>query len=178
MRCAWVRYSSQLGKAMAVESFGFDEVLRKLGASRAKEPQLDTRVLRELQMIGEEACNKARDTYHGGNPEQGTSHADGGYDDHSGNLRGSIGYKILFNGKEVAQGGFDGRGSPNGEEYAVAALEKVTSSGSLWEIVVLAGMEYARYVEAKGYPVITFVQAFLDEQIKKLTQDIKDGKIL
>lgn len=177
MSCAWICYSTQLGKNMAVESFGFDDVLRKLGASRSKEPQFDTRVLRELQMIGEEACNKARDTYHGGNPDQGTSHADGGYDDHTRNLRGSIGYKILFNGKEVTQGGFDGRGSPNGEECAIAALEKATSSGALWEVIVLAGMEYARYVEAKGYPVITFVQVYLDEQIKRLTQNIKDGKI-
>lgn len=162
---------------MAVESFGFDEVLRKLGSSKSQEPKLDTRVLRELQMIGEEACNKARDTYIGGNPKMGTSHQDGGYDDNTRNLRGSMGFKIFFNGKEVTSGGFDGRGSQSGEQYAKAALEKVTASGSLWEIVVLAGMEYARYVEAKGYPVITFVQAFLDEEIKKLTQKIKDGKI-
>ena len=161
----------------AVESFGFDEVLRTLGANRSQEPELDTRVLRELQMIGEEACNKARDTYIGGNPKMGTSHQDGGYDDHSRNLRGSIGYKIYFSGNEVTSGGFDGRGSSEGEQRAKAALDIVTASGSLWEIVILAGMEYARYVEAKGYPVITFVQAFLDEEIKKLTQKIKDGKI-
>ena len=38
-------------------------------------------------------------------------------------------------------------------------------------------MEYARYVEAKGYNVITFVQNYLDEQISKLKQDIKNGNI-
>lgn len=152
-----------------VESFGFDEVLRKLGSQRSQKPQLDTRILRELTMIAEKACNDARDTY--------PSRDSGGYDDHTHNLRGSIGFKIFFEGKEVSRGGFDGRNSEKGESTAQTALGKFDTKGSLWEIVVVAGMEYARYVEAKGYNVISFVQNYLDEQIKKLIQDIKDNKI-
>lgn len=153
-----------------VESFGFDEVLRKLGSQRSSQkPQFDTRVLRELTVIAEEACNMARDTY--------PSRDSGGYDDHTRNLRGSIGFKIFFESKEVTSGGFDGRGSAEGESAARTALGKLDTKSSLWEIVVVAGMEYARYVEAKGYNVISFVQGFLDEQIKKLIQDIKDNKI-
>lgn len=152
-----------------VESFGFDEVLRKLGSQRSQKPQFDTRILRELTMIAEEACNMARDTY--------PTRDSGGYDDHTRNLRGSIGFKISFEGKEVSRGGFDSRSSTDGENAAQTALSKLDTKGSLWEIVVVAGMEYARYVEAKGYNVISFVQGFLDEQIKKLIQDIKDNKI-
>ena len=152
-----------------VESFGFDEVLRKLGSQRSQKLQFDTRVLRELTMIAEEACNMARDTY--------PTHDSGGYDDHTRNLRGSIGFKISFEGKEVSRGGFDSRSSTDGENAAQTALNKLDTKGSLWEIVVVAGMEYARYVEAKGYNVISFVQNYLDEQIKKLIQDIKDNKI-
>lgn len=153
-----------------VESFGFDEVLRKLGSQRSSQkPQFDTRILRELTVIAEEACNMARDTY--------PSRDSGGYDDHTRNLRGSIGFKIFFESKEVSSGGFDSRGSAEGESAAQTALGKLDTKGSLWEIVVVAGMEYARYVEAKGYNVISFVQGFLDEQIKKLIQDIKDNKI-
>lgn len=153
-----------------VESFGFDEVLRKLGSQRSSQkPQFDTRILRELTVIAEEACNMARDTY--------PSRDSGGYDDHTRNLRGSIGFKIFFESKEVTSGGFDGRGSAEGESAAQTALGKLDTKSSLWEIVVVAGMEYARYVEAKGYNVISFVQGFLDEQIKKLIQDIKDNKI-
>lgn len=153
-----------------VESFGFDEVLRKLGSQRSSQkPQFDTRILRELTVIAEEACNMARDTY--------PSRDSGGYDDHTRNLRGSIGFKIFFESKEVTSGGFDGRGSAEGESAARTALGKLDTKSSLWEIVVVAGMEYARYVEAKGYNVISFVQGFLDEQIKKLIQDIKDNKI-
>ena len=152
-----------------VESFGFDEVLRKLGSQRSQKPQIDTRILRELTMIAEEACNMARDTY--------PTRDSGGYDDHTRNLRGSIGFKISFEGKEVSRGGFDSRSSTDGENAAQTALSKLDTKGSLWEIVVVAGMEYARYVEAKGYNVISFVQNYLDEQIKKLIQDIKDNKI-
>lgn len=152
-----------------VESFGFDEVLRKLGSQRSQKPQFDTRILRELTVIAEEACNDARNTY--------PSRDSGGYDDHTRNLRGSIGFKISFEGKEVSRGGFDSRSSTDGENAAQTALSKLDTKGSLWEIVVVAGMEYARYVEAKGYNVISFVQNYLDEQIKKLIQDIKDNKI-
>ena len=152
-----------------VKSFGFDEVLRKLGSQRSQKPQIDTRILRELTMIAEEACNMARDTY--------PTRDSGGYDDHTRNLRGSIGFKISFEGKEVSRGGFDSRSSTDGENAAQTALSKLDTKGSLWEIVVVAGMEYARYVEAKGYNVISFVQNYLDEQIKKLIQDIKDNKI-
>lgn len=152
-----------------VESFGFDEVLRKLGSQRSQKPQFDTRILRDLTLIAEKACNMARDTY--------PSRDSGGYDDHSRNLRGSIGFKIFFEGKDVSSGGFDNRDSTKGESTARTVVGKLDTKGSLWEIVVVAGMEYARYVEAKGYNVISFVQGFLDEQIKKLIQDINDNKI-
>lgn len=156
---------------MAVEAFGFDEVLRKLGSSDLASEQSapDTRILRELKVIAEEACNMARDTY--------PSRASGGYDDHTRNLRGSIGFRINFRGEEVVSGGFDGRGSADGESAARTALSKFEAKGSLWEVVVVAGMEYARYVEAKGCNVISFLQSSLDEKIKKLIQDIKDNKI-
>ena len=44
-------------------------------------------------------------------------------------------------------------------------------------VVVIAGMEFARYVEAKGYRVISFVQSYLDNEITKLKQAIKSGEL-
>lgn len=41
----------------------------------------------------------------------------------------------------------------------------------------VAGKEYARYVEAKGYNVISFIQSSIDEKMSKLKQDIKKGNI-
>lgn len=160
-----------------VEPFGFEDVLSNIQKKTGAKRQDNTAILRELQFIAEEACNMARDTYKGGNPDAGTSHQDGGYDDHTRNLRGSIGYRIFYNGQVVAEGGFNGQGSPEGEAAAKSALEGVTGGKTLWEVVVVAGMHYARYVEAKGYPVVTFVQGFLNEQLTRLKQKIKAGKI-
>lgn len=153
---------------MGIKVFGFDKVLGKLGRTAAKTPTMDEQVLRELVFIAEETCNIARDTY--------PTRESGGYDDHTRHLRGSIGYKISFNGEEVASGGFDGRGSADGEDTARAALTKAAAADkALWEIVVVAGAEYARYVEAKGCNVITFAQSHLDEEVQKLAAKIKKG---
>lgn len=153
---------------MAIESFGFDEVLAKLGAQKT-EQAMNPRILRELTSIAEEACNMARNTY--------PSRDSGGYDDHSRNLRGSYGFKILYMGKEVGRGGFDGKGSGEGEAQAQVAVDKVASDGALWEIIIVAGMEYARYVEAKGYNVITFVQSYLTKEVNDIKEQIKKGEL-
>lgn len=175
------RYTTQLGKAMAdlIKPFGFDKVLQKARQQSGQQgsANMDTRVLRELTFIAEGACNLARDTYKGGNPDAGTSHLDGGYDDHTRNLRGSIGYNIYFQGQKVADGGFDSRGSTEGEAAAKAALASIASQNALWEIVVVAGMHYARYVEAKGYPVLTFVQNYITQECKKLEAKIQNGQL-
>lgn len=154
---------------MGIETFGFDELLNKLQGQQSQEPQLDERVLRELTFRAEELCNKGRDTY--------PSRDSGGYDDHTRNLRGSIGYRILFNGEEITRGGFDGRGSEEGENAANVALESFPQSNALWEIVIVAGMQYARYVEAKGYNVITFLQQELTDAVNEVKEMIKNNEL-
>lgn len=175
------RYATQLGKVMAdiIKPFGFDKVLQKARQQSGQQgsANMDTRVLRELTFIAEEACNLARDTYKGGIPDSKYSHFDGGYDDRTRNLRGSIGYSIYFQCKKVAEGGFDGRGSTEGEAAAKTALASISRQNALWEIVVVAGMHYARYVEAKGYPVITFVQNYITQECKKLEAKIQNGQL-
>lgn len=153
---------------MAIESFGFDEVLNNL-RSMQNNVVFDKRILRELQMIAEEACNHARNDY--------PTRASGGYDDHTRALRGSIGYKIFFAGNEVVRGGLEDLGSEKGAKIAESKLNEVGATDALWEVVVVAGMEYARYVEAKGYKVVTFVQEYLDKEINKLKQAIKSGEL-
>lgn len=154
---------------MGIEAFGFDEILNKLQSQQSQEPQLDERVLRELSLCAEELCNNARDRY--------PSRDSGGYDDHTRNLRGSIGFKISFNGETVAKGGFDGRESEKGEDAANVALESFPQSNSLWEIVIVAGMEYARFVEAKGHNVITFLQQELTDAINEVKEMIKNNEL-
>lgn len=150
---------------------GFENVLKKAGAKKQNNSaNRGNAILRELTIIAEEACNMARDAY----PDRQS----GGYDDHTRNLRGSICAIIYYGGSEVKRCGFDGFGSAEGEANAeIAANSLDADQTALWEIKVSAGMYYARYVEAKGHKVISHVQGWLTEQLNKLAQDIKDGKI-
>lgn len=89
------------------------------------------------------------------------------YADQTGNLRSSIGFVIFFNGVEIESSSFGGGalfpnkdgvkgsgadGINKGKEFARAVASKYTRG---FVVVVVAGMEYAAYVEAKGYDVIT-----------------------
>lgn len=86
------------------------------------------------------------------------------YKDQTGNLRNSIGYIVVFNGRVVQQAfngntpsrtkpGDPARAHREGQNYAqsiVSSLEKDKTY-----LVLTAGMDYAIAVEAKGYDVIT-----------------------
>ncbi|MGN6352820.1 MAG: hypothetical protein ACTHLB_05490 [Parafilimonas sp.] len=78
---------------------------------------------------------------------------DGSYTDRTGNLRSSIGYVIYKDGQpfEEAFPGDKEQGKERGKE--VAAGLDVPKKG--YCLVVVAGMNYAVYVEAKNYDVIT-----------------------
>lgn len=154
---------------MAVKTFGFKEAADAARTRERNNVPLTEAVVRELTMIAEEACRMARDTY--------PTRSSGGYDDHTRNLRGSIGYSIRIGGKEVARGGIDGRGSADGETTAESALSKFGVEDVPAEIVIVAGMHYARYVEAKGLNVITFIQPWLEKQLDKLNREIKNRQI-
>jgi len=95
--------------------------------------------LLSLQYLGEEFVNKARLT--------------GNYTDRTGNLRSSVGYIILHDGKAVDRN-FEGRqiGKDQGQKVA---NEVATQYPRGWVLIGVAGMEYAAYVEAKNYDVIS-----------------------
>lgn len=83
----------------------------------------------------------------------------GGFNDQTGNLRSSIGFVIFYNGEIVSENFEE---SPRGTDKATGLTEGKSfaeSEGidhqSGWAIVTVAGMEYASWVEAKGYDVIT-----------------------
>jgi len=70
-----------------------------------------------------------------------------GYTDQTSNLKGSIGGVILKNGKPVSYAGFDTGGevgSRTGMEFLNSLISQNTKG---YVILVVAGMEYATYVE-------------------------------
>ena len=78
---------------MGVVKFGFDEARTLLQNSTVD----DEDILFELSYLGEQMCNHARNVTKG--------HATGGYDDQTGNLRSSIGYRIFKDAQPIKDGG-------------------------------------------------------------------------
>lgn len=72
------------------------------------------------------------------------------YQDRTKRLSSSIGYGVFRNGRLVSTGGF---GSGEGREKGLQTLSEQASSVPNG-LVIVAGMEYALYVERKGYIVL------------------------
>lgn len=96
--------------------------------------------LAEFQNIGLRFVQDAKDTQT--------------YNDQTGNLRASIGYIIMYNGSEVDTKfyGDAGEGVAKGRAFARSVAAEITEG---WALITVAGMEYASWVESKGYDVIT-----------------------
>lgn len=83
------------------------------------------------------------------------------YQDQTNNLRSSIGYVVYNNGEKVAEhftqagGGSQGVGSTGIEKGKKVAEEAAKTFPNDLVGVVVAGEDYALYVESKGYDVIT-----------------------
>lgn len=117
------------------------EQIEKLLSGKLKRVQ--QAYLAELQYIGEEFVKNAR------------QNAD--FTDRTGNLRNSIGYIILKDGKQIsgnfqqtAKGGSDG--IKKAREKALEVSEKFPTG---YALICVAGMEYAAAVESKGFDVIS-----------------------
>lgn len=131
--------------------------------------QVEQEYLRRFVEAGEEACRVAV--------------AEGRYQNITGNLRSSIGYVIGYDGKVIREGGFHkvaGRGENmqhvtfttragksvnfwargkfgDGSEGSKKGLElarSIVAKTNGYSFVLVAGMDYASYVNSKGYNVM------------------------
>jgi hypothetical protein len=127
-----------------------------------------------LKRVGREAVKEARENHR--------------YKDRTGNLTSSIGYCIVDNGKVIEESSFDvakgvwkdekGRshpysgdaGSPEGREY-LSRLVSEHPSGLV--LIVVAGMEYAAYVEAKNLNVLDSAELLAENRLKELLGRMK-----
>lgn len=124
----------------------------QINASIAKfaKQNIETQIL-VFNYIGQTFINEARD---GGN-----------YKDRTGNLRSSIGYAVINNGN-IENSKF--YGEQKGTSSAMTLINEVMNTQGI-ELIVTAGMEYAKYVEAKGYNVLSL---FAPEK-SELARDFK-----
>lgn len=143
---------------------------------------LDDKVINKLVQTGEAAIQKAVKS--------------GQYVNRTGNLRSSIGYVLAYNGKVIREGGFkkvagfepnmqrakfttkegkdvdfwangpSGDGTLGSEEGRKLATELATSAKNGYTMVVVAGMGYASYVNAKGLDVMDSAMIEIKELLK------------
>ncbi len=111
--------------------------------------------------VGEQCIVEARDN--------------GDYTDQTGNLRSSIGYAVLWNGKIIQKECADkvkngDEGTSKGEKFLSDRIKKAQKKGVV--LIVTAGMNYAEYVEAKGYNVLTSAELKAGPMIKSILTQI------
>lgn len=101
--------------------------------------EMENEMIRAFSFVGEEFINRARNI--------------STYQDRTGNLRASIWYLVLSNGKQKKKSYISKRGEQDQSQQMVTELSSKYNEGIV--LIVGAGMEYAAYVEAKGYDVLT-----------------------
>lgn len=119
-------------KPLLTNRTDIDRIAARLQASRERARKA---ALRRLAYIGEAAVVKARER--------------GSYTDRTGNLRSSVGYVVLDDGKQVRQGKpAEYKNASDGPKQWRKLTDAVRSqypSGLV--LIVAAGMHYAAYVE-------------------------------
>lgn len=119
---------------------------------------LEKEIITRLQYLGEQCINHAR----GLNT----------YKDQTGNLRSSIGYVIVANGSIIQAGGFEGtnEGAVNGNNLA---REIALTNPNGFVLIVVAGMNYAKYVETRGFDVLTSAELIAKTEVPKILKQLK-----
>jgi hypothetical protein len=117
-------------------------------------------VIHNLCRVGEKCVNEARKS--------------GGYRDRTGNLRSSTGYVVVADGNVIQMSSFKKvkkgkQGSSDGEAFARQLISEFPKGICL---IVVAGMNYASYVSARGYNVLDsselLAERLVPEMLKKL----------
>lgn len=123
----------------------------------------EEKLLKLLQYAGENFIKIAR--------------AKGKYQDHTGNLRSSIGYVIVRDGELIsgsiyeAEKGTDKKTGVRTSDRLVTSLAKIHNKGLV--LIGVAGMEYAVYVEAmEGKDVLSGAYEGTEELLRRSIQRI------
>lgn len=94
------------------------------------------------------------------------------YTDRTGNLTNSIGYAVVKGGKIINTGGM--MGSSKAKAASLQVLQEMMDRiNHQFALIIIAGMEYASYVEAKGYNVIMPAELKAKAEMPAVIQRIK-----
>ena len=119
--------------------------------------RITSALIYNLCAVGEQVLNQARST--------------NSYKDQTGNLRSSIGYVVAVDVQsssfEVVKDGADG--SRDGKSYALDLVKQFPEGIVL---IVVAGMNYASYVSAKGYDVLDSSEVLADRLVPEILKQL------
>lgn len=132
------------------------------GFQKAIMVKLDEAIKTKFKYLGEELVKYAKDNHN--------------YTDQTGNLTNSIGYAVVHNNEIVYSS--VGYGSGAADDSAFQAAKEMAQNiygNNCYSLIIVAGMNYAAYVEAKGYNVILPAELkakkdFINEIAKVLTK--------
>lgn len=122
--------------------------------------EVDRQLIESLTRVGEEAVKLAKMIP----PTRG-------FKDRTGNLRSSIGYVVLVDGKPVNVAFAAVKGGAGVNEGQRLALQ-VGSKTEGYALIVVAGMNYAVHVESKGRDVLTSAEKFAEKEVAKHLADL------
>ncbi len=105
------------------------------------------KLIGQMVLLGEKCVAQARDN--------------GSYQDQTGNLRNSTGYVVLYNGIVQKKTGI----SKLNERIVEETIPKYQKGVVL---LVVAGMKYAVYVEAKNYDVLTSAELLAEQEVPRM----------
>lgn len=99
------------------------------------------------------------------------------YQDRTGNLTASMGYIIVVNGQLTSKAGFDEKHGGTVGEALATDIAKDFKTG--YALIVVAGMNYASHVEAKGYNVLSSAELLAERQLPIMMNQLRRniGKI-
>ena len=100
--------------------------------------EFNNALIKSYKYIGEQIVNNAR--------------MNANFTDQTGNLRHSIGYKVYNNGRSIEE---NFQGSDEGMTAGKSIADELGKSTKGINLIVVAGMDYASYVEDRGYDVIS-----------------------
>ena len=130
------------------------------------EQEAHKEVINTLAYLGEQCISKVRE-----GKEAGL------WTDRTGNLRSSIGYVVVYNGQIVELAGFNPigtgiEGQKEGRTYAEQLAKQQTKG---YALIVVAGMAYASYVEAKGFDVLANTALYARQEAPKLAEKLEEA---
>ncbi|WP_228409804.1 hypothetical protein [Chryseobacterium sp. T16E-39] len=117
---------------------------------------INSKMLRVLRYVAELAINEAR--------------ANGSYRDVTGNLRASVGYSIIIDGK-IEYENYSGNSVGVGKGKSLA--RELASQQPEIALVIVAGMKYASQVESRGRNVLTSAEQMAKAMVPNLLKQLR-----